>query len=113
MDCVEWLRWWRQGGRTALEEILLERWDPLGVGDDPALRDTFARWAVRVGVRLRHGVSAEELFDLLAAANRRLGVRVNERQIAAAAIEIRHWYRREQDDPPRPHWPVIHTERET
>ena len=55
---------------------------------------------------------AEEIFEFLASANRQLGVRVNTRQLAGAAMEIRHWYRREQADPPRRYWPVIYTERE-
>jgi uncharacterized protein YbaR (Trm112 family) len=44
-------------------------------------------------------VSAEEIFELLASANCQLGVRVNTRQLAAVAMEIRRWYRQEQDDP--------------
>ena len=112
VDYVEWLRWWRQCGRVALEEVLRERWDPLDIREDPEQRDAYARWAVRIGIRLRHGVSAEEIFELLASANRQLGVRVNTRQLAAAAIEIRRWYRREHEDPPRRYWPVIYTEPE-
>ena len=112
VDYVEWLRWWRRRGRAELEEILLERWDPLGVRDDPEQQDAYARWAVRIGIRLRHGVSAEEIFEFLELANRQFGVRVNTRQLAATAMEIRRWYRREQDDPPRYCWPVTDTERE-
>ena len=112
VDYIEWLRWWRRRGRVALEQILLERWDPLDIRDDPEQRDAYARWAVRIGIRLRHGVSAEEIFEFLASANRQLGVRVDTRQLAGAAMEIRRWYRRERDDPPRRYWPVIYTERE-
>jgi hypothetical protein len=112
VDYLEWLRWWRDGGRVALEEILLARWDPLGVRDDPAQRHAYAHWAVRIGIRLRHGVSAEEIFEFLVSANRRLGVRVNTRQLAGAAMEIRRWYRTERDDPPRRYWPVTYTEHE-
>jgi hypothetical protein len=112
MDYIEWLRWWRQRGRAALEEILLMRWDPLGIRDDPQRGDAYARWAVRIGIRLRHGVSAEEIFELLASANRQLGVRVDSRRLAAVAMEIRRWYRREQNDPPRRYWPVVFTEPE-
>jgi hypothetical protein len=65
------------------------------------------------GIRLRHGVSAEEIFELLAYANRQFGVRVNSRQLAAVAMEIRHWYRNEQDDPAGHHWPVTYTSPDT
>jgi hypothetical protein len=95
---------------AALEEMLLDRWDPLGVPDDPERRDAYARWAVRIGVRPRHGVSAEEISELLAAASRRLGVRVNTRQLAATAMEIRRWYRQEQAD--HGYWAGVHAERE-
>lgn len=112
MDYLDWLRWWRRRGAVALEEILLAHWDPLGIRDDPEQRHAYARWAVRIGIRLRQGVSAEEIFDLLASANRQLGVRVNPRQLAAVATEIRRWYRRECDDPARDSWPIIYTESE-
>jgi hypothetical protein len=112
VDYLDWLRWWQRRGAVALEEILLAHWDPLGIRDDPEQRHAYARWAVRIGIRLRHGVSAEEIFDLLASANRQLGVRVNSRQLAAVATEIRRWYRQERDDPARDHWPIIYTEPE-
>jgi hypothetical protein len=112
VDYLDWLRWWRRRGAVALEEILLAHWDPLGIRDDPERGHAYARWAVRIGIRLRHGVSAEEIFDLLASANRQLGVRVNSRQLAAVATEIRRWYRQELDDPAREHWPIIYTEPE-
>jgi hypothetical protein len=113
VEYLDWLRWWKGRGAVALEEILLTHWDPLGVRDDPEQRDAYAQWAVRIGVRLRHGVSAEEIFELLEAATRQLGVRVNSRQLAAVAMEIRRWYRQELDDPARYYWPVTHTKPES
>ena len=113
MNYLGWLRWWKERGAVALEEILLAHWDPLGVRDDPEQRHAYARWAVRIGIRLRHGVSAEEIFELLVSANRQLGVRVNSRQLAAVAMEVRRWYRHEQDDPARSYWPVTYTRPES
>jgi hypothetical protein len=113
VDYLDWLRWWQERGADALEEILVARWDPLGIRDDPEQQHAYARWAVRLGIRLRHGVSAEEVFDLLAAASRELGVRADPRQLAAVAMEIRRWYRHERGDPARYHWPVTYTQPET
>ena len=104
-DYHAWLRWWRERGAAELEELLRARWDLTAVTDEAVHR----RWAVRIGMRLRHGISAEELFDLLASETRRLQPRVNERALAALAMEIRHWYRRERDDPARAFWPVSRT----
>jgi hypothetical protein len=55
-------------------------------------------------------VSAEEISDFLASTNRQLGVRVNCRQLAAVAMEIRRWYRQEQHDAARDHCPVAYTD---
>ena len=93
VDYLEWLRWWRRRWRDEREAILLERWDPLGVRDDPEQPDAYARWAVRIGIRLRQGVSADEISEFLASANRQLGARVNACQMTATAMEIRRWYR--------------------
>jgi hypothetical protein len=109
---LDWLRWWKERGALELEGILVRHWDPLGIRDDPQQTHVYTRWVVRIGMRLRHGVSAEEIFELLASANRQPGVRVNTRQLAAVAIEIRRWYRQERHDPARYHWPIIYTEHE-
>ncbi|MDA0180588.1 hypothetical protein OJ997_09815 [Solirubrobacter phytolaccae] len=95
MDHLTWLGWWRDGGRAALEAQLLAHWDPLDVRDDPARHAEYARTAMRLAGRLRNGAGAGHLADVLAAANRELGVRVNERQLWAVATEIEGWYRRE------------------
>ena len=112
VEYEDWLRWWQHRGAAELERILLRHWAPLVVADEPAQRDVSKRWAVRIGLRLRHGVSGEELAGLLVSANRQLGVRVNDRQLAAVAMEIRHWYRDALGDPARGHWPMIYTREE-
>ena len=112
MEYQDWLRWWQQRGAAELESILMTHWKPLGAADDPAQRKVCRRWAVRIGVRLRQGISGEELAGLLVSANRRLGVPVNARQLAAVAMEIRHWYRDALADPARGHWPMIYTREE-
>jgi hypothetical protein len=108
-----WLRWWRETGRADLEDILLRRWSPLDTGDDVQQRDICARYATRLGMHLRHGISGAEIADLLVTANGELGVRVDERQLAAVAMEIRTWYRAQRGDPARTHWPMRYTRDET
>ncbi len=109
----DWLRWWRETGRADLEDMLLQRWGPLGASDDTQQRGICARYATRIGVRLRHGISGAEIADLLGEANSQLGVRVDERKLAAVAMEIRSWYRTQRGDRARTHWPMRYTREET
>ncbi|MDA0167941.1 hypothetical protein OJ998_02495 [Solirubrobacter taibaiensis] len=113
-DYENWLKWWRATGRADLEDILLRRWDPLGSGSSDAVehRDICARYATRIGMRLRHGISGAEIADLLVAASGELGVRVDERRSAAVAMEIRTWYRDQRGDQARTHWPMRFTREE-
>ena len=64
-------------------------------------------------MHLRHGISGAEIADLLVTANGELGVRVDERKLAAVAMEIRTWYRAQRDDRARTHWPMRYTRAET
>src|SRR5688572_10952302 len=68
-DYEDWLRWWREIGRADLEDMLLQRWSPLGASDDTEQRGICARYATRIGVRLRYGISGAEIADLLGEAN--------------------------------------------
>ena len=109
-DYLEWQAWWRERGFESLREILLKRWDPLGVRDDAARHGSYDHWVTRLGTRLRHGTSSEEVYGFLLAASEELGVhRIRHDQLAAAAMEVRAWYRREQGDGPRDFWPVSRT----
>lgn len=112
-DYEHWLRWWREAGRSELEDLLLRRWASLRIADEAMRRDVCTRYATRIGARLRRGVSGEEVAELLAAANRDLGVRVDERSVAAVAMEIRTWYRAQRGDHARTHWPMRYTRQET
>lgn len=113
-DYEHWLKWWRDAGRAELEDLLLRRWAALRLPDEAdRRRDVCSRYATRIGGRLRRGVSGEEIADLLAAANRDLGVRVDERSVAAVAMEIRAWYRAQRGDHARTHWPMRYTREET
>jgi hypothetical protein len=96
-------------------DILLRRWNPLGLGsgDDVKHQDICARYATRIGMRLRHGISGAEIADLLQTASRELEVRVDERMLAAVAMEIRTWYREQRGDRARTHWPMRFTRDET
>jgi hypothetical protein len=113
VDYLVWRRWWQQRDAIALEEILVTQWDPLGVRENPDQRRRLLAPDRAHRHRLRHGLSAEEIIELLASANRQVGVRVNTRQLAGVSMEIRRWYRQEQDDPARDHGPVTYTEPES
>ena len=102
-----WLRWWRATGRAELEGILVRRWSPLST--DVERRELCARYATRIGMRLRHGISGAEIAELFEAADRKRGVRVDERRLAAVAMEIRSWYREQRGDQARAHWPMRFT----
>lgn len=109
-DYEDWLRWWRATGRAELEGILLRRWSPLST--DVERRAICARYATRIGMRLRHGISGAEIAELLVAADRQHGARVDERILAAVAMEIRSWYREQRGDQARAHWPLRFTRKE-
>jgi hypothetical protein len=109
-DYESWLRWWRATGRVELEGILRRRWIPHAT--DLERREVCARYATRIGMRLRHGISGAEIAELLEAADRKHGVRVDERRLAAVAMEIRSWYREQRGDRARAHWPMRFTREE-
>jgi hypothetical protein len=112
-DYENWLKWWRASGRADLEDILHQRWIPLDHSDNVQRREICARYTTRIGMHLRHGISGAQIADLLATANGELGVRVNERKLAAVAMEIRSWYRAQRGDRARTHWRMRYTCPET
>ena len=97
--------------RAELEGILHRRWRPLST--EVERREICARYATRIGMRLRHGISGAEIAELLEAADRERGVRGDERRLAAVAMEIRSWYREQRGDQARAHWPMRFTREET
>jgi hypothetical protein len=60
-------RWWRTTGFRELRQVLLWRWDPLGVDDCfPATEDEYDAYARPVAELLAGGADAEAIVDLLA-----------------------------------------------
>ena len=86
-------RWWSRDGLPALRLMALERWDPLGVYDDPQRLDEYDPYLNRVGTLLRRGAGPEEIARYLARV-RLLALKLEENDDAdeAFADEVTAWY---------------------
>jgi hypothetical protein len=86
-------RWWSRQGLPALRLMALERWDPLGVYDDPQRLDEYDAYLNRVGKLLRRGAGPDEIAHYLGRV-RRLALKLEESDDAdeAFAEEITTWY---------------------
>jgi hypothetical protein len=63
--------WWKQTGEHELRQLLLWRWDPIGVADMfPNTADEYDGYAPQVIQLLRKGAQAEQLAAHLAAVER-------------------------------------------
>lgn len=59
--------WWRATGFRELRQVLLWRWDPLGVDDDfPYAEDEYDSYARPLAELLAGGADAEAVVDFLA-----------------------------------------------
>lgn len=59
--------WWKQTGEHELRQLLLWRWDPIGVAElFPNTADEYDGYAPQIVQILRRGGPAEELADHLA-----------------------------------------------
>ena len=90
MDLAVWRRWWRTAGERELRVIAMERWNPIGVPDLPA--DEYDAYLGRIAVRLRDGVSTEELAAFLSDLSEYIGVESAPDADEAAASAMRAWY---------------------
>src|SRR3954447_432006 len=67
LTAEEFAAWWRETGEHELRQVLLWRWDPLGVADHfPNTADEYDGYAPQVVQALRKGASETELMQLLA-----------------------------------------------
>jgi len=94
-----WLRWWRATGHTDLQSLLLRQL-ALGDGDRATRVDVAARYATRIGMRMRRGTDAGGIADVLAELHAELGMRPRKRTLDAAAREVVIWYSGQRNDQP-------------
>ena len=56
------LRWWRETGEKELNQVLLWRWDPIGVADAfPYTADEYSSYCPQLFTALRAGTNPEDL----------------------------------------------------
>jgi hypothetical protein len=66
MELADWCTWLKRRGAGRLRHVLMAEWDPIGVRGVPQARDEYDSYLGLVADRLRTGVPAERIADLLA-----------------------------------------------
>jgi hypothetical protein len=62
----QFARWWRETGERELRQVLLWRWDPIGVSDSfPNAADEYDGYGPGVVALLRAGASEDDVADHL------------------------------------------------
>jgi hypothetical protein len=88
-----WRRWWSRDGLPALRLMALERWDPLGVYEQPQRMDEYDAYLNRVGRLLRRGAGPEEVARYLGRVRREaLKLEENDDADEAFADEVTTWF---------------------
>jgi hypothetical protein len=88
-----WRRWWSKDGLPALRLMALERWDPLGVYEQPERMDEYDAYLDRVGRLLRRGAGPEELARYLGRVRQEaMKLEENDDADEAFAEEVTAWY---------------------
>ncbi len=86
-------RWWSREGLPALRLMALERWDPLGLYDDPQRLDEYDAYLNRVGTLLRRGAGSQEIARYLGRVRvQAMKLEENDDADEAFADEISAWY---------------------
>ena len=65
MELSDWHMWWKKRGGAGVRKLLMERWDPIGVGDMPDAADEYDSYVGTVGRMLREGATSEGLSAYL------------------------------------------------
>lgn len=88
-------RWWKETGRSELRQILLWRWDPIGVSDVfPDAATEYHSYAGTVVTRARAGASRVEIAAvLLGFEERQMGGRLSaDEHLESVGSLIARWY---------------------
>ena len=95
MELTDWHMWWKKRGGAGVRKLLMERWDPIGVGDMPEAADEYDSYVGTVGRMLREGATPEELSAYLTQVRTETmgldhpDIKVREAEVSALLVE---WY---------------------
>jgi hypothetical protein len=95
----EFARWWRETGEHELRQLLLWRWDPIGVADHfPNTADEYDGYAPQVVQQLRRGSDAAAIAAHLGGVQRQSmgGPLTSPERLAYLGSLIREWYENSQ-----------------
>jgi hypothetical protein len=96
----EFARWWRETGEHELWQLLLWRWDPIGVADYfPNTADEYDGYAPQLVQVLRNGGDADAVATHLRDVERDWtdGERTSRERLEYLGTLIREWYENSQD----------------
>jgi hypothetical protein len=90
MELIAWRTWYKQTGERRLRKVVLEQWDPIGVGQDSPTE--YDAYLLQIAGLLRRGGTAKELEGLLRSLSLyQMGAPGPERD-RTAALAIHAWY---------------------
>jgi hypothetical protein len=100
LNTEEFARWWRETGEDELRQLLLWRWDPIGVADYfPSTADEYDGYTPQVVQVLRNGGDADAIAAHLREVERQSmdGPLTSPERLNSLGSLIREWYRNSQD----------------
>ena len=93
MELSEWRRWWRQRGEHELQSLLVAKWDPIGVKDEPGAAGEYDTYALPLARKLREGASVPDVARYLATVEvEMMGMGDPRSRNEATAEAILRWY---------------------
>jgi hypothetical protein len=66
MELADYHRWWKHQGGRELRQLLMDRWDPIGVRESPEAASEYDGYFGGVMQLLRRGAAAQEIAEHLA-----------------------------------------------
>lgn len=96
----DFVRWWRETGEHELRQVLLWRWDPIGVADYfPSTADEYDDYAPQLVKLLRDGADAAAVAAHLRDVERRSmdGPITSPKRLGDLGALIHEWYGVSQD----------------
>lgn len=89
----DWNRWWEQSGEGELRALVMQRWDPIGVADEPAAADEYDSYLGPIASQLRQGAEVDDVTRYLHFVRTQLmGLPAADHHDARVAEEIVDWY---------------------
>lgn len=107
MAADPWQVWWTQDGMPGLRRLLMDEWDPLGVGDVPEAQDEYDAYVGQVGCILLEGATQRGIERYLSLVRTELiGLPPDPPRDRRAAAAVRRWWIRQQPPPMSPDVPL-------